>query len=185
MAVIAFLFELYFAAMLGVSGLAKTEHPEQFARTLTRHRILPRWTIRTIGRVFPTLEVVIAALLVAGLARVPVAAFVVLLFVTFGAVETILVVTKRATDCGCYGLAYSQKVDWASVAVSSLLTLLAALHLWIVTDTPSVPSVWRLAVLVVFATSAGWLGWRIRERRSRWRPIATVRLVRAQGGASQ
>ncbi len=50
MAVATLLLELYFAAMLGVCGLAKIENPTYFASTLRRHGILPQWSITGVSR---------------------------------------------------------------------------------------------------------------------------------------
>lgn len=179
MAAIAFLLELYFAAMLGVSGLAKIEHPEQFANTLRRHDILPKWSIAGVSRAFPCLEVGIALLLIAGQARLLTAALVIILFASFAGTEIILVVTKRATECGCYGVAYPQKVDGASVFVFSLLIIAAAAHLGLVTIIPSVRWEWRLGGILLFGAYAVWLGWHLIARHREWSRAIDRALTRA------
>lgn len=157
--------ELYFAAMLGVAGLAKIKHPEQFAATLRRHRILPAWSIVGVSRAVPWLEVAAAASLIAGTAPVATAALVLMFFVSFLVIETILVVAKRATECGCYGVAYPQKVDEASVATSLVLVSAAAFHLWAVAWVEPISTEWRLPVIVLFGGAGCWLLWRIMTTR--------------------
>jgi hypothetical protein len=153
--------ELYLAAMLGVSGLAKIEHPGHFAATLRRHRILPNWTIEGVSRIVPWLEVVIAVLLVVGLAPVPTALFTVLLFTSFLTIEVMLVVTNRATECGCYGLAYSQKVDYASIVASIFLVSVAILHLWGIIQFEPVAMFLRFLAILLFGSASSWLVWRM------------------------
>ncbi|MFN8453209.1 MAG: MauE/DoxX family redox-associated membrane protein [Anaerolineae bacterium] len=161
-----FLFlSLYFAAMLGVSGLAKAEHPEQFAATLRRHRILPHWSMIGISKIVPWLEIVVAILLILNLLPVITSALVFLLFVSFLVIETILVVKKRATECGCYGVVYPQKVDGASIVISIILVSVAALHLWFSTWVEPVNIFWRLPGIILLGGVGCWLSWKIIIRR--------------------
>ncbi len=182
MAVTTLLLELYFAAILGVSGLAKIENPAYFASTLRRHGILPQWSITGVSRVFPWLELMIAFSLISGAANILAAVLAIALFVSFAATEMILVVTKRATECGCYGVAYPQKVDWASVVVSSLLIIAAGVHFWIVLHTPPVRWEWRFSALLLFAAFIGWLTLRMCARRRAWSQTIEVALAGAQRG---
>lgn len=169
MNLITFILELYFAAMLGVSGLAKAEQPERFADTLTRHRILPRWSVYPVSRLFPWAEVALAGLLVVGLAPLAAAIATLTLFAIFGVIETVLVLTKRATECGCYGVAYPQRVDHASIATSAILTMLAITHLWLTGHVAPVSWYWRLGGSILFLAAGAWLGWRILTRQRSWR----------------
>ena len=110
MSLLLLFLSLYFAAMLGVSGLAKAEHPKQFAVTLRRHNIFPYWSITSISRIVPWLEILVAILLITNLLTILTSALVFLFFLSFLVIEIILVVEKRATECGCYGVAYPQKL---------------------------------------------------------------------------
>ncbi|MGH2459202.1 MAG: MauE/DoxX family redox-associated membrane protein [Chloroflexota bacterium] len=170
MGLVTFILELYFAAMLGVSGLAKAEQPERFADTLRRHRILPRQSIDLVSRLFPWAEVALAGLLVTGEAQHAAAIATVAIFATFSAIEVVLVTTKRATECGCYGVAYSQRVDHASVATSTVLTVVAATHLWLVGHATPVDWQWRLGGSILLLVAGAWIGWRILSRKRSWRP---------------
>lgn len=89
------------------------------------------------------------------------------LFLSFLIVEAVLVWTKRATECGCYGVAYSQKVDGTSIAVSTLFVGLAALQLWALGTAGSVDMRWRLVGIVPFAVVTGWILRRMARRRRR------------------
>lgn len=164
----AFALELYFAAMFGVSGLAKMEQPDRFAATLNRHRILPHWSVHVTSRLIPLAEVVLAIVLVTGLAPTAATVATLVLFAMFGAVETVLVVTKRATECGCYGVAYPQQVDGVSIATSVVLVLLAIVDFWLTTHTAPIPWPWRPIGTILFLAGGMWLGWRILARHSSW-----------------
>ena len=165
MNMIVFGIELYFAIMLGVSGIAKIAEPYDFAATLRRHRILPAWSVTPFSRVFPWLEVAIAGAVLTGAAAVATAALVLALFSAFLIVEVILVVTRRATDCGCYGVAYRQKVDGASILVSTILILLASVHLWLTTWVAPISQPWRILALIVLGGAGCWLLWRVKQKQ--------------------
>lgn len=167
MGAVAFVLEGYFAAMLGVSGLAKLEHPQHFARTLLLHRMLPSWSVVVVSRTFPWLEVLLATLLLSGIGQRLTSVVTLVLFTGFLAVEIVLVLTKRATNCGCYGVAYARRVDGAALLVSSVLIALALAHLWLVFSSGAAEIVgwWRGAGLLIFGVGMCWLGWRVLVRR--------------------
>jgi hypothetical protein len=154
----------YLAAMLGVSGLTNIDDPGYFEYTLRRQRILPACGIPLTARIVPWLEVAVAVALIGGLAPVLTAVVALLLFTTFFVIETILVATRRATECGCFGVAYPQKVDGASLVVSTILVALSALHLWSAASAPSLGIEWRLAALVVGGGTGVWIVSRMIKR---------------------
>ena len=160
------LIELYLAAMLGVSGLAKLDRPDAFAATLRRHRILPGWSIPAVSRFVPWLEVALALLLLMGVWEGAVTAVASLLFLSFLLIETILVATKRATECGCFGVAYPQKVDQASLVVSLILLGLAAFVCWAAITQPPIHPIGRGLLLFVGGGAGYWLVWRLWRKRS-------------------
>lgn len=165
--------EIYLAITLGVSGLAKAEYPDQFEATLRRHGILPKRTLRAASRLIPIFEIVVAALLVTGIAPRPSASVALVLFLSFLLTEIVLLATRQSNECGCYGVAFPRKVDAAGVAASTILVSLAAFHLWGVTQVTSVPWDWRMPGIVVLgggtlwllAASAGGRHWYRRTRR--------------------
>lgn len=165
MAALLLLVELYFAAMLGVSGLAKLDAPEHFEATLRVHRLWPAQAIRPVSRIFPWLEVVVAIALIIGFAPAFTAMLTLLLFGIFLSVETILVVTRRATECACYGVAYRQKVDGASLIVSVILVTLAAFYSWGLAAFGSPEPLWRWPGSVLMMVAGLWLVAKMLARR--------------------
>lgn len=167
MSFVLFGLSLYFAAMLGVSGLAKVENTNSFASTLRRQRILPTWSIQLVSSMFPWLEVGIALLLIVTMGALAVwsAAITLLLCACFLATEITVALTKRAADCGCYGTAYKRKVDGASIGTSTLLVLIAGLQLWLAGWTPGPGWQWRLGALLVYVSAGVWLCSRMWQRR--------------------
>lgn len=157
--------ELYFAAILGVSGIAKLVQPGYFTATLHRHRILPTWSIIGVSRTVPWLEIAVAVSLIVGMIPVATAIMVLILFASFLTIEVILIMTKRATECGCYGVAYPQKVDGASVATSAILVSAAVLHFWLSTWVEPVGIFWRLTAIIFVGGTGCWLSWKIVMRR--------------------
>lgn len=158
--------DCYFAAVLGIAGLAKLDDPAPFAATLRRQRLLPAWSVGATRRLLPWCEILLAAALVTGIASVLVAALVLLLFAGFLAGQALLVLTKSEDACGCYGAASAHRVEAASVATAVLLLALAALHLWLVTEAPAIAWQWRLAAGMLGAMAGSWLGWRTWRRQS-------------------
>lgn len=164
MNILTFALALYFAAILGVSALAKLEQPATFAATLRRNNILPEWSINGVCRFFPLVEISAAVLLVAGIIPLLSALLIVVLFVGFLVVKAWMVVTRRVSDCGCFGVAYSERVDGASVATAAALVGLAVAHLWLTIRFTPVGWPWHVAATVFFVAAEGWLGWRAWQR---------------------
>jgi Methylamine utilisation protein MauE len=125
MELLLYCVKLYFASMLIISGLSKISSLEGFRKILYKQAILPSWSITTISNFFPWVEVVLALLLIATdtILAIFVAGFVLILFVVFVLFETVLIITKRASLCGCYGLVYAQKVEIASLGTSLILLI--------------------------------------------------------------
>lgn len=176
--------DLYLAAVLGVSGLAKVEHPQAFAATLRRHRVLPAESIPAVSRAIPWLEIGLATALVGGAFPIATTALAFALFVSFLLIEIVLVVTRRATDCGCYGVAYPQKVDRASLGVSGILIVLAAVGLWAASRIGPLGLEWRVPGIMGFAAAGFWAVWKMVRRRRAGTCAAcqAKRAVRPQAG---
>lgn len=172
MAVLSYLLDLYFAAVLGISGIAKLEQRGRFASTLRQHRLLPSWSVRAISSIFPFVEIAVAAMLVTGIAAEFFISAVLALFCAFFVVEMILWVTKRSEDCGCYGVAFVQKVGRATVATSALLVCLAALRIWMETRSSAEGGSWRLIAGCTFVLFATALMLRVVQRRQQLPAVA-------------
>lgn len=162
---ISFLLNLYFAAMLGIAGLAKLDSPESFAITLRQQRILPIWSVSAISRLLPYVEVVLACMLVVGIVPTFTAATVLLLFISFLGVKLLLALTNPGASCGCSGATQSQVVDNASLLVSCVLIALAVLQLWTTIWVVPISWTWRLLGILVFNVSSLPMVWRVVERR--------------------
>ncbi len=72
--------DCYLAAVLGIAGFAKLDAPAPFAATLRQQHLLPSWSVGTIGRLFPWLEITLAGALLSGIAAIRVATFTILKF---------------------------------------------------------------------------------------------------------
>lgn len=169
--------DCYFAAVLGIAGLAKLDDPAPFAATLRQQHLLPSWSVGTISRLFPWLEITLAGALLSGIAAIRVATFTILIFAGFLVVQ-ILLATKHGSDCGCYGAASPHRIEGASIGTAALLSGLAGTHLWLVAWAPAVDRPWRLIAGSCFAGIVGWLGWRIQRRRvasRRWQRLVASR----------
>jgi hypothetical protein len=129
--------EAYFAALLGVAGFAKVHQRQQFALTLRQQRILPHWSIPLIALILPWGELLIAELLIVGIAKALTAGIVLTLFLSFLVFKLILMVSQPKADCGCSGASQAQPVDNASIVVATIFVLLAGLHLWGIASFPS------------------------------------------------
>ena len=150
MNLLAFALELYFAVTLWVSGLAKIDSPKYFLIALAQQRILPKRSRTFVTRTLPWMEILLALLVVAGIFKQMTAILLLSLFIIFLGLKIFLLTTGRTKDCGCYGSAKPQEVDGASITVSFIIVLLAAVHLWLVINTISVVWIWRLIIGSVF-----------------------------------
>ena len=158
---------VYLAAVIGVSGIAKLERPDLFAATLRLHRLLPPRTIAGVSISLPWIQIAVAAALVSSVGGLIPSVVALGLFLCFVVVELILVLTKRATECGCYGVAYRIPVDAASVAASVILFLLAATHLALMAAFGPPPLLARVAASAFMGTSGAILVLRTLGRRNR------------------
>lgn len=126
MAILSFVISLYLAAVLGVSGLAKLARPDHFAETLRIHEVLPWQIIEPFSRLFPMFEIFVSGWLLSGVSSTLAGLLALTQFAAFAFLESYLVVTHRATDCGCFGVAFRTKVDVISILVSAVQSGLAA-----------------------------------------------------------
>lgn len=166
MSFLAFAFELYFALIFSVSSLGKLDDPAHFSVVLRQQRILPSWSIQVVSEFLPWVEIAVAILLISGMAPLASAVAAAMLFVIFLTVKIILLVTKDSVDCGCYGDSQLDRVDTASLVVSTLFVLFAGIHLWLIRQTVSVDWQWRVFAVVLFLAAGAFFFKRIFARRS-------------------
>jgi hypothetical protein len=122
--------DLYFAAMLGVSGLSKLANPLAFKVSLSRYRLFPSWLTNALSRSLPWIELTLALALPVGIAGGVIGALNAILFSSFLGIETLLVLSGRRAKCGCYGATLGRTVDGSTVVTSFLLAGLALLDFW-------------------------------------------------------
>lgn len=165
----------YFAAVLGVAGLAKLDQPTAFEETLRRYHLLPSWSVPAVTRAVPWLELALAVVLIAGIAVGVIALFVFMLFLLFFVLNTLWFLTRRAGNCGCYGGSNPRRVDGANVATASILALLAALHLWATIEAKPLGWQWHVPMWILYGGCGSWVGWRS-WRRHQQRTACAIRL---------
>ncbi len=95
-----YIFSLYFAAVLGVSGLSKVADPVRFEQALAQQGFWPTWTRSFLRVTVPCTEVVLALLLLTGWSQVLVGSAVVALFAAFLGVKIILCVNAMCEFSG-------------------------------------------------------------------------------------
>ncbi|MGH2460162.1 MAG: MauE/DoxX family redox-associated membrane protein, partial [Chloroflexota bacterium] len=175
MVFVAFALQLYFAATLGVSGLAKLDQQAGFANNLGRYRLFPGWSIRPLALGVPLVEIALAGFLLSGLAAMSAGLVTIVLLSIFLAVRIVLLATKRVTDCGCHGGLLAERLDGASIITSFILVTLACVQVYAIwRGGDAIPVVWRAPFIVGYGTAAAWLLYRMsgRSRASRSQLLA-------------
>lgn len=153
--------DLYFAALFGVAGLAKLNHPHHFITTLRQQGILPNWSIALVGYIVPRLEVAIAFLLIVGLFPQFTGIMLLLLCLGFLLIKLLLIHKRSTADCGCGSITHLQSVDGVSIVVSMVLFGLAIFHLWGVMTITPIDWLWRLPGVITFIFGGCWLIYRM------------------------
>lgn len=164
MGFIGVMLNVYFASVLGVTVLGKLEQPSTFAAVLRRNNILPSWGIDPVCRYFPWLELAVAGWLITGIAPVLASCTVNALFAGFLIVKVKMLLTRNTADCGCFGVAYAERVDKASIGTSVMFACLALAQLFLATQVSPVGLAWRIAVVTAFICGEGWLGYHTWQR---------------------
>lgn len=157
MSFFSFAIELYFAMMLGVSGIDKLYHAHQFQLVLYQQRMLPLRSISWIRRIFPWIEITVALCLSIGIAQMFVAILTLTLFLLFLGIKLFLFGTKSQADCGCHIRKHTKPVDGSSLVVSTLLVILATFYLGLVMLVPSVAQWWRIIGSIPLIAGGGFL----------------------------
>gem|GEM_PF-717211 len=150
---VAYVLALYFAAVLGISGLSKVAERGRFRQALDQQGFWPFWTRPYVSVIIPCAEVVVAFFLLTGWSQLLVGGALLALFAAFLGLKVFLFATKSEADCGCsLSAKQAEPVDLTSVLVSSVLVLGALVYLWLVAYGAS-PLPWPLRAVasVVFA----------------------------------
>lgn len=94
---------LLLAGVLGYAALTKIADPDATVRSVQAYQLLPDGLATFVGRGLPTLELVLAALLLAGLALRLAASVTAVLLAVFIAGIASAAARGLAIDCGCFG----------------------------------------------------------------------------------
>lgn len=108
-------------AVFLASGVMKVASPRQW-RTQSADLGVPG----AVAAVVPFTELVVGALLVAQIARRPVAAVAAGLLVTFSALLVVRLLQGRRPPCACFGAWSSKPIGWGNVARNAVFLGLAA-----------------------------------------------------------
>jgi hypothetical protein len=155
----------YFAATLGVAGLAKINEPEHFRLTLRMIGPLPTSAIYLASVAIPCFEVGLAMFVLSGVHPVVAASINLGVFAIFLIIKTVMFHRRASIGCGCFGSLLRHKIDVAHLVASLVVVGLAILHLWLVMSTKSISfpiRFWVFSTLCAFALA---ILWRIVERR--------------------
>ncbi len=165
MTLVVLALNLYFAAVLSVSGLAKLDQLDAFESLLQRYRLLPAWVIAGTARIFPWVEIALAVAVVTEMARLATATLVAVLFTVFLVIKIVLLRMHDGADCGCFGAAQQQSVDGVSIATATLLALFAWFDAWSTAHIPALSWRERLPIILLFGCIGSWVAWRGMLRR--------------------
>ncbi len=150
------LLRLYFALLLGVSGLAKIDRPlvERDGISL-RMRLVGLFFSSITGRVLGAFEIVLAFLLALGIRTELVTVVNAALFGLFLLFKLFLMFTRQGSRCGCFGTHELIAIDLSSVIASTLIlglaVILAALARW------SSSNALNWIVTIIFLPTFGWI----------------------------
>jgi len=112
---VAFVLCLYLALVFLASGLSKLISVTSFRGALVRQAILPKKSVAFVAWSLPVVEVGMALLLLVPEFTMWVALAIALLTGVFTFVTLRLMAQGRATECGCYGLLYRERLGWTTV----------------------------------------------------------------------
>jgi len=147
---------LYLGWVVGVAGLRKVLHADEFRRTLVGLRLVPARLLVAASVALVTLELLVAGGLWIG-AHAPLVALVATaMFFGFVVVKSFLLLTRRAATCGCLGT--ESEVTLAAVGAVSIQYGLAATYLLLLLQADG-PLLGRWVVLrgTVYVAAVGWV----------------------------
>jgi len=112
------------------SGWPKLRAPGDFKEAVQNYQIGPRVLSSLVGTTLPSVEVVIALMLLAGIFA-SLASFVATGFLLmFISAASINLVRGRVIDCGCAGSISPKHIGWGRITRDAVLLALAAAFAW-------------------------------------------------------
>jgi Methylamine utilisation protein MauE len=165
MPVLQFTLEIYFAATLGIAGVAKLDNISSFVRTLRQQYSFPQRSADILGNVFPWLELFLAlSLLIPAFLYRCIAVFSTFaLFCVFLICHLFIIRNGHSrSGCGCYGEVTPKQNDVQSL-VTLVIQLASVLLLAFITLlAPSFSWQYYLAGFILLVGFYSWLIWKIR-----------------------
>jgi uncharacterized membrane protein YphA (DoxX/SURF4 family) len=122
---VVLVLRLVLGAILIVAGAAKVGHAAEFAAQIAAFRLLPEALIAPMAVEMPFIEILVGALLIAGLFTRVTAWIAVAMFAAFDGAIASAVVRGMTVSCGCFGPSDKTVTTWAEVARDAVFVLLA------------------------------------------------------------
>jgi uncharacterized membrane protein YphA (DoxX/SURF4 family) len=168
-----FVLDLYFAAVLGVAGIAKVNNFSSFIHTLRDQYKMPDIHSEIIGRLFPWIEIFLAISLLTPILiyRFMIVCSVLLIFTLFLISKFLLLRGNHfKSECGCYGEITQNQNAFQNLITLIIQTALIILLGFITPFTSPLPWQYYLAVSVLLIGFYSWLLWKVWIRQ---RALAT------------
>jgi uncharacterized membrane protein YphA (DoxX/SURF4 family) len=118
------------AAVFLTAGVAKVSRRTEFADAVRNYDLVPERLSLVIGRLLPAVEVLLGAMLFAGIALPEAAAVTGVALLTFSAAIVVNLLRGREIDCGCFGLIAEPTLGWTSVIRNLVLVTVTGLVVW-------------------------------------------------------
>jgi hypothetical protein len=167
MSIIHFLLIIYFAAVLGIAGIAKIDSPTLFISELQYQYKLPSWSVRPVGKLFPWIELVVTIFFIgiAGLNKFFAGFLILAIFIFFSVLNKIKYNQKQnASDCGCYGRTLQKRGLSTNTTTLHIQVVLAILLVVITLLTNPLPEEYYFSCMILFIVGYSWLLWKTLQR---------------------
>ena len=136
------------------SSLPKLAAPDDFRRALSNYRLLPFHLVRPVAVWLPRLELVLALMLMAGVATRAVAFLAAAALLVFSIAVAINLGRGRRIDCGCFGGSSPREITWrlvgrdVALAAAAVAVAASPSPSWVGSESVAVTLTAVLAVLI-------------------------------------
>lgn len=110
MAIVEMILSLSLGVVFLVSAIPKLRHPRGFVVTVLTYEVLPVRLAPLVARLLPAIEMLLALLLLSGIACRLASLAVALLSGGFAMAVGINILRGRAIDCGCFGRRWQRQI---------------------------------------------------------------------------
>ena len=97
------------------ASIPKLFAPREFRRALTNYQLLPVWLVAPVAAWLPRFELLIAAVLLTGVAITITATVAGLALLAFSVAVGVNLARGRSIECGCFGGASPRRITWRLV----------------------------------------------------------------------